>query len=221
MATRKDKDKWIKLPPEEKKNVEIRLLAAAETHRIVSFLCANTPDSNRFYNPFFNVISFQLTLVSVEQSLRLLFVVLFSIFPKKPDHDLYGIYKTLQEKSAGEEWIIEEIIRRINTLTQTENINPISEKELVDCLKKHRLSYLNTKYFQVNTKGKLYEDIEFLGREREILYCFALALIALNKYRIAKCDYEAQFGHSPEPEITEEGLIALMERTGSFHSAGT
>ena len=229
MSTRrkaKDEDKWIILSSEKRKNVEIRLLAAAETHRLVSFLCADTPNSNRFYIPFFNVVSFQLTLVSVEQSLRLLFVVLFSLFPKKPNHNLHSTYKALQEKSAGEEGLCKEIIRRLNDCAKRENMSLISEEEiseevLVACLEKHRSSYLNTKYFQVDTKGELYEGIEVHGRGREILYSFALALVALDKYEIAKRDYKTLLGHSPEPEMTEEELVAFMEKMGSFHSAIT
>lgn len=216
----KDKDKWKKLLPEDKEVVEMRLMAAAEAHRLTSVLCDR---ERRRYEPesyndiFLRIISFQLILVSVEQSLRLLLLIFFSIFPEKPSHDLYFLYRTLLDKSADEEGIRREIIRRIKDCAQAENMSivpEISEKELEGCIKKHRLSYANVKYFQVNRDGKLSKKWGFEGHERQILYCFAVALIKLNMYEKAKSDYKTLLGHPPEEEVTEEGLIDFMKYMG-------
>lgn len=216
----KGKNKWKKLPPEEKKIVEIRLMAAAEAHRLASFLCeieTNKYDPESYNATFLRIVSFQFTLVSVEQSLRSLLLVLFSIFPEKPNHDLYCLYKTLQEKSADEEEISREIIRRINDCAQTKKmslISEISEKELEDCLEKHRFSYSDIKYFQVGKNGKLSKEWGFEGHERQIFYCLAVALIELNMYEKAKRDYNILLGYPLEQEVPEEEFINSAKHMG-------
>ena len=87
----------------------------------------------------------------------------------------------------------------------------ISEEELVDCLEKHCLSYSDIKYFQVDRNGKLSKKWGFEGRERQILYCLAVALIKLNAYEMAKHGYKSLLGHSLEQEMPEEELINSAE----------
>ena len=220
----KDEDKWKELSPEDKKVAEMRLIAAAEAHRLASFLCeieSHKYDSESYNATFLHILSFQFTLVSVEQSLRSLLLVLFSIFPQKPSHNLYALYKELKCRSIDKEEIRREIIRRINDCAQTEKMSliseeGISEEELVACIEKHRLSYSDLKYFQVDRDGKLSKKWGFEGRERQILYCLAVALIKLNAYEMAKHDYRVLTSVSPEQEMTEEKLIDFMKYMGSL-----
>lgn len=218
----KDEDKWKELSPEDKKVAEWRLIAAAEAHRLAAFLCeieSHKYDSEGYNATFLHILSFQFTLVSVEQSLRSLLLVLFSIFPKKPSHNLYALYKELKCRSIGKEEIRRDIIRRINDCAQTEKMSliseeEISEEELVDCIEKHCLSYSDLKYFQVDRNGKLSKKWGFEGRERQILYCLAVALIKLNAYEMAKHGYKSLLGHSLEQEMPEEELINSAKYMG-------
>ena len=92
----------------EKKDVAWRTMMAAEAHRIASDSCLSSSLSSSDTNNFFlRVVSFELLLVSVEQSLRLLLLLRFSIFPQKSNHNLFDLYQKLGEKDADKEWIIE------------------------------------------------------------------------------------------------------------------
>ena len=192
----------------EKKDVAWRTMMAAEAHRIASDSCLSSSlSSSDTHNFFLQVVSFELLLVSVEQSLRLLLLLRFSIFPQKSNHNLFDLYQKLGEKDADKEWIIEGIIAVMNA---RKNISPTSEEELAACLKEHCYSYSNTKYFQVKIGGKLSEDFGHSTREREILHCFALVLIDVNKSWLVMLD-------STDEELrmlgfTGEKLEALKKR---------
>ncbi len=166
--------------PNERKDVAWLTMMAAEAHLIASDSCLSTAGSSADTHSFFlRIVSFELLLVSVEQSLRLLLLLRFSIFPKNSGHNLFDLYQKLAEKDADNEWIIEGIIAVMNARKNI--ISPTSEEELAACLKEHCSSYSNTKYFQVNREGKLSGNFGHSVREREILHCFALVLIDLNK----------------------------------------
>ena len=192
----------------EKKNVAWRTMMAAEAHRIASDSCLSTSrSSSDTHNFFLRVVSFELLLVSVEQSLRLLLLLRFSIFPKNPNHNLFDLYEKLGEKDADKEWIIKGIIAVMNA---RKNVSPTSEEELAACLKEHCSSYSNTKYFQVNRQGKLSKNFGHSTREREILHYFALVLIDVNKSWLVMLD-------STDKELgtlgfTGEKLEALKKR---------
>lgn len=192
----------------EKKDVAWLTMMAAEAHRIASDLCLNTSRSSSDTHDFLlRVVSFELLLVSVEQSLRLLLLLRFSIFPKNPNHNLFDLYEKLGEKEADKEWIIKGIIAVMNARKKA---NPTSEEELAACLKEHCSSYSNTKYFQVNRQGKLSGNFGYSTRERKILHCFALVLIDVNKSWLVMLD-------STDEELgtlgfTGEKLEALKKR---------
>ena len=192
----------------EKKDVAWRTMMAAEAHRIASDSCLSSSLSSSDTDNFFlRVVSFELLLVSVEQSLRLLLLLRFSIFPKNPKHNLFDLYGKLGEKDAGKEWIIEGIIAVMNA---RKKVSPTSEEELAACLKEHCSSYSNTKYFQVKRGGELSKNFGHSTREREILHCFALVLIDVNKSWLVMLD-------STEEELgtlgfTGEKLEALKKR---------
>ena len=197
----------------ERKEVAWLTMMAAEAHRIASDSCFSAAGSSSdTHNFFLRVVSFELLLVSVEQSLRLLLLLRFSIFPKNSGHNLFDLYQKLGEKDADNEWIIEGIIAVMNARKNV--ISPTSEEELAACLKEHSSSYSNTKYFQVDREGKLSKNFGYSTREREILHCFALVLIDMNKGWLVMSD-------STDEELgtlgfTGEKLEVLKKR---LHSA--
>ena len=224
-----DKIEWVKQTFEEVEDVVQRLMNAAQTHKRASVLCMEKARANRFTRPerfnvidyfLFSAVSFELIFVSVEQSLRLLFLLLFRLFPKKPNHDLLNLYEELQDGSAGEEGICRDIIQEINVFGQTKNVRPISEDELIVCLKKHRSSYMNFKYFNVDKNGRSnWSKTPFLSeRDEEIFLCLASALICLNIEEMEKRGFGFPFIWPVlESEMTER-LKALKKR---FLSADT
>ncbi|MXW23044.1 MAG: hypothetical protein F4X55_02390 [Candidatus Dadabacteria bacterium] len=170
---------------ETKRDTKMRLMHAAKAHKFASALCASTCHS--YDIDLLHTVSFELTLVSVEQSLRTLSLWFFPDFPEELKHDLYSDYKKLRDKGPGEEWIRTNIAPRINDCAETEKISPISWEELIKCLKKHTSSYLSVKYFRVKGKGgKLYNKPLFTAREKLVLYCFAAALIEQNENMMIK-----------------------------------
>ena len=231
MTTRRkttDETKWIEKTFEEIEDVVRLLMNAAQTHKRASVLCMEKARANRFTNParfnvidyfLFSAVSFELIFVSVEQSLRLLFLLLFRLFPKKPNHDLLNLYEKLQDGSASEKGVCRDIIQEINAFGQTRNIRPISEDELIACLKRHGSSYMDFKYFHVDTKGKSNRNKSSVlsDRDLDIFLCFASALICLNIEEMEK----RGFGFPviwpvTESEMTER-LEALKERADNAY----
>lgn len=199
-------------------------MLAAQAHQHASAWCMDKPKAN---SPniadlmFFPVVSFELILVSVEQSLRLLLLLHFSIFPEDPNHDVSALYKTVQDKSAGKEEICRDLIRTMNACGTIRDISPISEKELIACLNKHRYSYSNLKYFQVNKKGGLNKNFGFFPRDVQIVHCLALALIKLNINNMEKHAFNPpSLIPVPESEMTEE-LKAVKKQMLSFSPLDT
>ena len=161
---------------------------------------------------FFATVSFELVLLSVEQSLRLLFLLHYSIVRNDKNHNLHVLYRALQNKS-GKQGIRQEIVNRINELGQTKEIDSIDEEDLVACFKKHTSSYSNFRYFQLDRYARLNKKWEFSSRDDQILYCLAVGLIDLNMDEMERRDITpiSSMRRIPKSEMTEE-LKALVDR---------
>ena len=169
---------------------------------------------------FFPIVSFELILLSVEQSLRLLLLLHYSIVRDDTNHNPAVLYKDIRNKSGGKEGIRNDIINKMNMLGQPKGIDPFSEEELVTCLRKHDSSYSNFRYFQLDHQARLTNDWEISQRDGQILHCLALALIHLNMDAMGALGIGALFSMSPVPEseMTED-LKALKGRLMSNSSA--
>ena len=165
---------------------------------------------------FFSAVSFELILLSVEQSLRLLLLLHHGIVRDDTNHNPHVLYGTVKNLSGGTQGTRDDIVVKMNALGQTRAIKPISEKELAACLKKHDSSYSNFRYFQLDRHARLNKQWEFTARDVQILHCLALALVDLNMDEMAKRGMKAMLSMSlvPEAEMTED-LVALKERLGS------
>ena len=211
---RTSKNKRRKLTPEEIKTAAARMMASAQAHQRASVWCMDKPDAKPpnidFF--FFSAVSFELILLSVEQSLRLLLLLHFSIRRSgQSAHNLFDLYQTILDESKGKEEIHNHIIQEINTLGQTQNISQISQDELVACLEKHNSSYSDTRYFQLNNDGRLSEKWGFSQRDVQILRCLALALISLNMKEMGRRNIGALLSMSlvPKSKIPSEVALAL------------
>ena len=207
MAKNRNKGRAELSPDETEKAIE-QMMYGAQAHQRASVWCADKPDAkppniDYFYFP---VVSFELILLSVEQSLRLLLLLHYSIVRSDTNHNPRVLYGTVLRESGDNTGIRQGIISKMNALGQPKGIATFSEKELLACLKKHDSSYSNFRYFQLDPQARLNHEFEIVPRDVLVVHCLALALIHLNMDEMAKRGIG--FGSSLRPvlesEMTEE-----------------
>ena len=205
----------LRLSTEETEVAAQRMMAAAQAHQRASGWCIDKPQTQppNIDSFFFGVVSFELILLSVEQSLRLLLLLHYSIIRDDTNHNPYVLYRAMLNKSGGKAGIRKDIINRMNLLGKDKGIDPVSETELKACLKVHDSSYSNFRYFQLDHRARLNDEWEFSKRDVQILHCLALALIHLNMEEMSARGIRPLLSMSPVPasELTE-GMKALRDR---------
>ena len=208
----------ITLTMEEVKTAAPRMMAAAQAHQRASGWCMDKPDAKppNIDSFLFSTVSFELILLSVEQSLRLLLLLHFGIIRDDTNHNPHVLYGTARNRSGGKEGLREDIVHKMNELGRTENIKPIEERELVACLQKHDSSYSNFRYSHLDRQAKLNMSWKLSARDVQIVHCLALTLIHLNMDEMGKQGIPAMLSMSavPESEMTEN-LRALKKRLSS------
>lgn len=147
------------------------MMIAAQAHLRAADWCRRYPDHP---GPV-SVVAFELALLSVEQSLRLLLL----LHDKKPRANVGHNPKVLYQSVRGEE-IKRDIINQMNVIAQGNSIDPFFEKELKTCLEKHDSSYTNFRYFGLNHQARSNGEWEFTSRDMQILHYAAQALISVN-----------------------------------------
>ena len=184
------------------------MMAAAEAHQRASNWCGNKPyaqplNIDRFYFP---LVSFELALLSVELSLRLVLLLQYSRVLDNTNHNPRVLYRAILSQSSGKSGIAQDILDQMNVVAQGNHLAPFSEKELRDCLRKHESSYLNLRYFQLDRQARLGNNWEIAGRDHQLLQCLALGLILLNHDEMEKRGIGVFQSLSPAPEsaMTEE-----------------
>ena len=206
------------LTAEETSVAATRMMASAQAHQRAATWCTNNPDAQppNIDFVFFSVVSFELLLLSVEQSLRLLLLLQYATVRDDTNHNPHVLYKAVRNKSGGKGGIRGQIIERINEIGRAATWPSITEKDLVSCLQKHDSSYSNFRYFQLDHRGRLNHDWEFTLKDSRILHCLALALISLNVDFMTRQGIGLWTSMSlvPESEITED-LNSLKERLTS------
>ena len=204
----------VKLNEQDKKMAVTRLMDGAQAHQRASVYCMDKPDAKPpnidwFY---FNVVSLELILMSIEQSLRLLLLLHYDITRADTGHVPAVLYKAIRNKSCGKAGIRSDIVAMANAFGGTRGITAMGEKEIRKCLRKHDSSYANCRHFQLNKHGGLNPEFEFKPREVQVLHCLALGLIKLNMDEIAerKLPGGSSMSVVPESERTNE-LRAWMK----------
>ena len=198
----------MSLTASEFETAVVRMMGAAQAHQRASVWCKDKPDAkppNIDYF-FFFVVSFELILLSVEQSLRLMLLLKYSIVQDHTNHNPSVLYKAIRKKSGGTEGIRRHIIDEMNSLGETQDFATMTEKELVACLRKHDSSYSGTRYFQLDRHAKLNSQWEIATRELQVIHCLALALIKLNMDEMERRSVKAMdsLRRMPESEITPQ-----------------
>ena len=116
MAARRKtiKSNRIKLTAEDIAVAAPRMMAAAQAHQRASGWCMDKPDARPpnidFF--FFNAVSFELILLSLEQSLRLLILLHYGILRDDTNHNPHVLYETVRNLSGGKEGIREDIVNK-------------------------------------------------------------------------------------------------------------
>ena len=145
------------LTAEQKKKAAVAFMLAAIAHQRTSRWCRCNPNAKPPNLDFFlfPAVSFELILLSTEQSLRLLLLLHYSIIRPDTNHSPHTLYKALMRvrESGGREGIRQDIIDEVNMSLRSLDQAPISEKDLRSCLRKHDSSYTGVRYFQVNKHG--------------------------------------------------------------------
>ena len=216
MARRRNRDS----PKLSQKEIEAAIppmMYAAQAHQRASRWCLENPDAkppniDYFY---FTMVSFELILLSIEHSLRLLLLLHYSVVRNDSGHNLRVLYGTVPG-SSDDTGIRQDIINKMNFLGQPEGIRPFSERELLACVKKHDSSYSKSRYFQLDPQGRLKGKLEIASRDVQIMHCLALALIHLNMDEAQRRGIVIAYSLAPVPqaELTEE-LKALKSRLSS------
>ena len=208
----------IKLTQKETITAAQRMMAGAQAHQRTSVWCADKPDAKppNIDWFFFTVVSLELILMSIEQSLRLVLLLHYSIVREDTNHTPHVLYQAMRRESGGEKGIRSEIVKNMNMIGTLQGLMEFSEGEIVSCLKQHRSSYGNFRYFQLSHQGTLNPDFGFTTRDRQILHCLALGLIAMNVKEMQKRRIRVIESMSvvPESEMTDE-LKALKDKLRS------
>ena len=202
-----------KLTPGEARNVAPWYMAAAVAHQHAAVWCfehpAKLPNMDAVYFP---TVSFELNLLSVEQSLRLVLLLHHSTVRPDINHAPHVLYNHLQNNSRDYEGPRSAIIERSTEYAEKFNIPGFTEKDVVACLKRHRASYNDLRYFRVDNQGKFSDNVGYSVRDVQLMHCLALGLIDVNmdKMQREKISFVAARA-VPASEMTDE-LRALGER---------
>ena len=208
MSRRKKKTNRVTLTPDEIEQVAMRRMASAQAHQRASVYCldnadARPPNIDAF---FFPAVSFELILLSVEQSLRLLLLLHFGDVLDRVDHNLKVLYRQVQNRSREKEGLRDKIICTMNEIGEPKGLATFGERELLTCLNKHDSSYSDIRYFLVDREGRANPKWSMLPREIQIVHCLALALIEINIQEISKRGMKilGSMSRVPSTEAPEE-----------------
>ena len=177
-------------PTVRQQNEAQGLMIAAQAHKNASQWCSERPmtDPPNMDLVFAMIVSFELILLSVEQSLKLLLLLRFGI-KAQYTHDLIKPYNCIVAQDKRGKEVVGDIVRRMNALVQADdNIEEFSEKELAQCLQDHHAVYTNLRYFDLAALPELKDRHGPMSpRDRQIMRYFAQSLIAVNLDNMSRC----------------------------------
>ena len=205
-----------KLTNEEVIEAGQRLMAVAQAHQRASGYCLDNP----YAKPpgidalFFRVVSFELILISIEQSLKLTLLIHYLIL--QPTHNIYALYETISSKGDGGRRIQNEIVKQVNTHLRSLGESYITDKDMSTCLKEHNSSYSSFRYLGLDKEGRPTMKFGMKRSDIQLLQCLALALLEINANEMGKRGMKVYASMSivPESKMTDE-LQGLMTRSNS------
>ena len=187
------------------------MMASAQAHQRVATMCFDASQEQwpSIEAVFFNVVSFEQILLSVEQSMRLVLLLCFSSLHSS--HNPHSLFRTIRDKSGGSGGLRDAIVDNTNEFLKSVPLPPISEKDLKRTFKRHGPSYSNFRYFGLNHLAKRSHQWEVKPRDIQIMHCVALGLIKTNMQEMEKrgIGVLSSIRKVPEPEMTDD-LKELM-----------
>ena len=119
-----------------------RMLLGAQAHQRASAYCHDNPAAKppSMDALFFPAVAFELILNSIEQSLRLVLLLEYSL--RKPIHNVSALYKTIIGKSDSRNEIRSEIVRRVTELGKSLGMEAISRRRYTCVSQEARLVLL-------------------------------------------------------------------------------
>ncbi|MCY3767597.1 MAG: hypothetical protein OXH06_19440 [Gemmatimonadetes bacterium] len=202
-----------KLTVQETEEAAKRLMMGAQARQYVSKFCLDSSGGRVFdvTHVYLSTISFELILHSIEQSLRLLLLIHFSV--NHPTHNIHALYRRILRESRSKVGIRQEIVDQVNTQIRLIGMNHITENDIQACLRKHDSSYSSFRYFGLDSDAFPTLMWEMKEYEIKILHCLALALITLNLTEMQKRNMPilGSISEVPESEMTDD-LKDLMKR---------
>ena len=199
------KKRRTKLSEQETEVAVTSLMAGAMAHQRASAYCMDHPakptDIDHLY---FRLLSFSLILMSVEQSLKLLWLLHCDIF--RTGHAPDVLYGAILDEIGGKDRLRNDIVDAANACGGTLDIPTMDETEIRECLERHHSSYTDSRYFLLDKHGRMKPKFELKAREVQVLHCLALGLIKLNRDEIARRNLKIHSSMSPIPEseMTDE-----------------
>ena len=108
-----------------------RYMAGAQAHQRASAWCRDKPDAKppNIDAFFFPTVSFELILLSVEQSLRLVLLLHYSIIRDDTNHTPHVLYVAIRNKSSGYEGVRNAIVERSNKYGGTQKFRKSQKKK--------------------------------------------------------------------------------------------
>lgn len=181
------------------------MLAAAWAHARAAARCFSNPDANHPSTDaiFFRGVSFELHLLSVEQSLKLMLYLRHQSFRSKHDlHPLYSRVSGIQSESTGRSLIGEivyymNLMGRGNLLGRQKQYSEVTEEELECFVKMHNTSYIDFRYFGVNRSMEPIPQV-ISAREFQIIQLLSIALVGSNLLGLEDCGIQVQWHFSKE-----------------------
>ena len=164
------------------------MMSAAQAHREASVVCIE--DSHKHYpmttrTYYLMLASFELLLLSVEQSMKL-FVMLYCSHKPKPNHRIKDLLNYIIIKGGNSNRLFREILDSANKIGAPEKISPISEDEVKRTIGRHKSSYTDFRYFGLDTRFNVasLNKQTISGRDQQVMHCMALGLMAVNMQKI-------------------------------------
>ena len=190
-----------------------RLMIGAQARQYVSKFCLDSSGGGVFNmtHVYLSTISFELILHSIEQSLRLLLLIHFSV--NHSTHNIFALYRRILRESRSKEGIRRVIVDQVNTQIGLIGMNHTTENNIQACLRKHDSSYSSFRYFGLDNDAFPTLRWEMKEYEIKLLHCLALALITINltEMQKQKMPVLGSISEVPESEMTDE-LRDLMKR---------
>ena len=170
---------------------------------------ATMPSVDGLFIPF---VSFELLLLSIEQSLRLILLMNYSVI--YPVHNIFSLYDTVSNKSSSD-GLRRDIVNRVNTHSGSLCMDSITDRDIRKCFQKHDSSYSSFRYFGLDNKARSTLKWEVKSYEIKLLHCVAVSLIEMNEREMRERGiviYKSM-RKVPKSRMTDElqGLMARMK----------